>query len=280
MFDKVLGFVRSLATAESAKLALIALCLTVGIYGFVCFLLGFALDWKSGFRVIPPGGMPPYMHAGVAVFPLVFFLFVWFLLYSQNVKEYTDVYSVVRKRLAGGWLVTYQQNVSTGPRFSSTAPNIACRISITPTQKLQLEFDIKENDVYESGRQVITNVAIRHDYGEKYELIYYYSGFRHLRDKVASKIIEDGDFNSRDGLDIEIFGILEFLDMPNETKISSMQGHWYDLNGRVTQVYALLDKLNDHSAGQVFTPEPLSKIDLPSTRINSKRGGISFTRIE
>ena len=59
-----------------------------------------------------------------------------------------------------------------------------------------------------------------------------------------------------------------------------MSGEWFDLNGKITQVYALVDEARTSEAShQTYAPRKISDIALSSKNFMSKMGKIDFDRI-
>ena len=277
MWDAIKTTFGALLSSKSIKIAIGSLVISVVVFAVILTIFGFNLVGGTA----PSGPPSGARDAGLSGAFILFFMVVWFLLYVQTNREADDVYSRVRERLKGGWSVTYEaSNGPARPNIFTVPLVIACEIHVNPdNKKLELVFDIQNNPVYESGKQIITSVAIRHDIGNRYDLFYYYEGRRKLRDSVGRYLVPTASSLMTDGLDVEIFGILRFEETAGRT-ISKLTGEWFDLNGKVTQIFALVDEVNAAVVRkETFAPVELSAVDIHLGNFSAKMGKIEFTRL-
>ena len=278
MLKALIDLFGSLTKSRTTQIAAASLLMAALFYTIVLVIFG--LKYGDGALSLPADLGITARVALVAGFALVFVM-LWFFLYIQNIKEAEDVYSKMRQKLKGGWNIQYE--ATNGPDEDAfDKPVITpCAMVINPGNlKLEIAIDVDENPVWEGGTQTITNISLRHDIGNRYNMIYYYKGERKLKDRLNRYLIQDENYSSARGIEIEIFAILEFEDKANEKFVSAMNGQWYDLNGKITQVFALVDELQKETAQKKESAKRrIFDIEIHKGNFSARMGHISFKRI-
>jgi len=270
-FNRLLDFVE----ARSAKLAIAALIISTLLVGAALAIVSVSYDSNTGWKLV----VPPTFKLAFVIAYFIIFVASWFILYLLNAKDATDIYSEVRELLKGFWVVTYQE--SHGPVSSSiVAPRRAspCQILINPENlKLELVFQIKDNPVFrDSDVQRIRDVGFRYNEEGGYTMLYYYTGQRTINAHISESIISDGDPNE---ISIEIFGRVTFAKPGTDQKVTSMSGHWYDLNGNINRLFALLDMKKVAEIKNVaFSPMRLSDVPIHPKYFDADMGTVDFSR--
>jgi hypothetical protein len=99
--------------------------------------------------------------------------------------------------------------------------------------KLELVFEIRDNPIFrDADKQRIRDVGFRYNEEGGYTMLYYYTGQRIINANISESIISDGDPSE---IAIEIFGRVTFAKSGAGEKVTSMSGHWYDLNGNISR---------------------------------------------
>ncbi len=268
-----------LAKSRTTQIAAASMVLSVAFYAVILVIFG--LTYGSG-GVSFPSDIGRITRIALAVGFALVFVMLWFFLYVQNIREADDVYSRMREKLAGGWNIRYQATNGPNGRGPFDQPLIIpCAIVINPgNRKLEITIEVTGNPIWEDGAQTITNVSLRHDIGNRYNMVYYYKGERKLKDRVDRYLNHDQEYSTSKGIEIEIFAILEFEERTNETHVTSLRGQWYDLNGRVTQVFALIDELEKEIAqGKDPAKRRLSEAPIDRENFSARMGQISIDRL-
>jgi hypothetical protein len=167
------------------------------------------------------------------------FLAIWFFLSILQSKEFQDGYTVHRKKMSGTWIVNYSNPMRVDSRRNPDSPAVGCIISINSEEKLELRFVVKNNRIYEDDDNIVTDVALRREHSNMYNMFYYFSGKREAAFDLKH-MAEHVDFLTDAGkVNIEFFAKLSFRVEPNDKKITHMEGNWYDLNGNITKMLLL-----------------------------------------
>jgi hypothetical protein len=73
-------------------------------------------------------------------------------------------------------------------------------------------------------------------------MFYYYNIDRTIKRSIADFILPEDGQNRVETVEIEIFARVEFTKAPTGSKITRMTGHWFDLNGNTSRLFAMLDR--------------------------------------
>ncbi|QAU46230.1 hypothetical protein [Bradyrhizobium guangzhouense] len=269
----ILKSVLGLVEARSAKLALSALIIsTLLVAGALAIV---SVNYDNGWKF----EVPPTFKLAFVVAYFVIFVASWFILYLLNSKDAADVYSEVRELLKGGWLVSYRANI--GPVSQVvTVPErqTQCQIVINPdNMKLELAFKLKNNPLFrDDEKQQIRDVGFRYNEDGGYTMFYYFTGQRTINSDIAESLVTDG---STDEIPIEIFGRVTFAKPSRGQLVNEMAGRWYDLNGNICRLFALLDMKKVAEIKQ----EPFERVRLLDVPIHKKyfdadMGEVTFSR--
>jgi hypothetical protein len=270
VFNRLLDFIE----ARSAKLAIAALIISTLLVGAALSIVSVSYD-ENGWKV----DVPSSFKLAFVIAYFIIFVASWFILYLLNAKDATDIYSEVRELLKGSWVVTYQE--SHGPVSSwIVAPRRAtsCQILINPENlKLELVFKIKDNPIFSDlDSQRIRDVGFRYNEEGGYTMLYYYTGQRTINANISESIVSDGD---RSEIAVEIFGHVTFAKPGTNQTVTSMSGHWYDLNGNINRLFALLDmKKVAEIRREEFSPMRLSDVPIHQKYFDADMGTVEFTR--
>ncbi|GLH77043.1 hypothetical protein SSBR45G_19510 [Bradyrhizobium sp. SSBR45G] len=214
------------------------------------------------------------IEAGVVVVgSLVGFAVIWFILYIQTRDDLTDIYSIVRKQIAGTWQVKY----ATSPNYGDVKDRIVnCDIQEDTVRKLEMRFSIVQNPLFSpQGPNVVKDIALRMT-KTGYKMFYYFETERVLADDIVTLLPVD-DPNRR-GIQIETLGMVEF-DRPlkKTDKVQLMTGKWYYLNGNMMRLMKLLE-LADHAKllNQPFTPIAFNDVPVSQIHFDADMGSITF----
>ena len=271
---KILAKLLDFIEARSAKLALAALIISTLLVAAALAIVSVSYD-SSGLKI----EIPQSFKLAFVIAYFVIFVASWFILYLLTSKDAADVYSEVRELLKGAWVVTYQE--SHGPISTSivvpkrTTP---CQISINPENlKLELVFEIKDNPIFrDEDKQRIRDVGFRYNEEGGYTMLYYYSGQRSINTNIASSIVSEGDPSE---ITVEIFGRVTFSKPGAGERVTVMSGHWYDLNGNISRLFALLDmKKISEIKGQTFDPMRLVDVPMHPKYFDADMGTVEFRR--
>lgn len=277
MFEKIADIVVGLFETKTQKLLLTSILASALLAGLSALAFGFHLDnGEQSFTLT-------YPYNDIVVFFLfVSWLPIFLLLYILRTKEAEDLFSYARTQLIGDWTATYDVTNGIQSPALFTRPAIACGISVNPeNQKLEFNFKIRGNPVYEDCDQIIQRVAIRHDEANQYMLMYYYRGARPLQFEMARYIKSDPANPHPAALPIEIVGILTFKVTSPRKKITEMSGEWYDLNGNITKLHALIDAVRAcPEAEREHFSRTLSDIDIHHGNFSANMGRIEFSRVQ
>ena len=279
MWEFFQGLLKDIVSTQAIKIAIYALVITTAC--LAVFLLAWGYPLSQLTNPDSASASSGVRHLAAIVYLPVFVL-VWFIFYLQIHSERDDLYSGIRQKLAGHYIVTYE--ASNGPNRAPVleqALQVPCEIRINPeNKKLELVFRVKDNPIYTDGDDTVSAVALRYDSGNKYELLYYLDTYRQLKDLVTGYIVEDQSFSQEKGIEVRAFGLLRFETGLNNNKVKSLKGEWFDLNGRVTQIFALLDEINEARVKrEEFAKRSLSKIAITPDNFFALMGSIEFERI-
>jgi hypothetical protein len=268
-----------LTKSKTTQIAAASLAISIVFYAVVLVIFG--LKAGSGGLTFPVDIGLTTRLALVGGFALVFVM-LWFFLYVQNIREAEDVYSIMRDKLKGGWNIQYEATNGPDSKGLFDKPVIVpCAMVVNPGNlKLEITIDVDENPVWEGGVQTITNVSLRHDIGNRYNMVYYFKGQRKLKERANRYLIPDNDYSPSKGIEIEIFSILTFEDRANEKRVGLLEGEWYDLNGRITEVFALVDELKKEAAQRRESPiRKITDVVIDRRNFSARMGKISFKRM-
>lgn len=277
MFDEIFGKITLLLENKSTKVAVLSLIIATVIIFIILLLL-------NAIKIDPQSNLPEISLSGnlqlfAACFYLTLFFLIWFILYLQSSKEGVDVYAQVREKLAGYWVVTYSAN--TGPlseKIVMPPRTIPCEIRINDSKKLEMIFSIKDHPIFaDEDRQIIKNIAIRHNEEAGYNMLFYYVTKRTLQPSFASYIVPEAGQANSDTVEIEAFGQLTF-NIENRS-VKKIQGRWFDLNGNNSRLIALLDtKLITDIRNENFQKMRLSEVPIHQKYFDADMGSIEFLR--
>jgi hypothetical protein len=269
ILNRLLDFVE----ARNAKLALAALIISTLLVA--CALAIVSVSYQNGWKI----DVPQSFKLAFVIAYFVIFVASWFILYLLNSKDAADVYSEVRGYLEGAWVVSYQE--SRGPVSTSiVVPRRAspCQISINPENlKLELVFKIANNPIFQDDeRQRIRDVGFRYNEEGGYTMFYYYTGQRAIHSNIAESIISENDPSE---IAVEIFGRVTFSKPKSGEHVDTMSGNWYDLNGNISRLFALLDlKKVAEIKGETFSSMRLSDVPFHKKYFDADMGIVEFTR--
>jgi hypothetical protein len=270
IFSKLLVFIET----RSAKLAFAALIISSLLVA--CAIAIVSVSYDNGWKV----NVPQTFKLAFVVAYFIIFVASWFILYLLNSKDASDVYSEARELLKGAWVVTYQE--AHGPVSSSVVvPKRAtpCFISINPENlKLELVFQVRDNPIFkDDDKQQIRDVGFRYNEEGGYTMFYYYTGQRSVHSNISESIIAEGDPSE---ITIEIFGRVMFARPGSGKSVVDMSGHWYDLNGNLSRLFALLDmKKVAEIRREDFAPVRLSDVPIHSKYFDADMGEVAFSRL-
>jgi hypothetical protein len=143
--------------------------------------------------------------------------------------------------------------------------------------KLELVFEIRDNPIFrDADKQRIRDVGFRYNEEGGYTMLYYYTGQRIINANISESIISDGDPSE---IAIEIFGRVTFAKSGAGEKVTSMSGHWYDLNGNISRLFALLDmKKVAEIRKEQFPAMRLPDVPIHQKYFDADMGGVEFRR--
>jgi hypothetical protein len=279
MWDFFQSVLKDVVTTQSVKIAVYAIVIATAI--LTVFLLAWGVPFSEILRPDGSTASSGIRHLSAIAY-LPFVILIWFILYLQIHSERDDLYSGIRKKLEGQYMVTYEASNGPDQEPILDAPlQVPCEIRINPeNKKLELVFRVKNNPIYTDGDDTVTAVALRYDSGTNYELMYYIDTNRYLKEIVTKYLIEDQYFAMDKGLEVRAFGLLKFEAKLDSSKVKSLMGKWFDLNGRITQIFALLDEAKEAQARQEAIPRrSLSEVKITLDNFHAMMGNIVFERI-
>lgn len=271
LLAKLLGFIENRNTRQ----AIAAIAISTLLIG--CSIAIVSINYDGGWHL----KIPQQFAIAFIVVYLVIFVASWFILYLLNLKDGQDVYSEVRDNLSGMWVVTYDADI--GPVSGQVVvPTraIGCFISVNAEQKLELTFRVKDDPIFKDDeRAVIRDVAVRYNDSGGYTMFYYYSGERCIKEECEKLILPEEGHNRADEVEVEVFGHVQFEKKPKSGRIESMTGHWFDLNGNLSRLFALIDmKVVAQIKQQTFERIRLSQVPIHQKHFDADMGTVSFTR--
>ncbi len=270
---RLLGFIDN----KNTRLAVAAVVITTLLVS--CGIAITSVSYDHGWKFI----IRPEFQAAFVIAYLVLFVTSWFILYLLNSKDATDVYSEAREKLVGQWIVTYEANV--GPvsqQVVVASRTIGCFISVNELKKLEMVFRIHDNPIFrDDEKQVVRDVAIRANESGGYTIFYYYAAPRGIQPQVAIHILpEEGQNQRPDEVEVEIFARVNFEKSPAGGVVNKMQGKWFDLNGNVSRLLALLDSQKvAEIRSEEFKPMRLSQVPIHQKNFDADMGAIEFSRM-
>lgn len=275
--ESLLKLIPSFVEGKSAKLALAAVVIDTILAAFILIILS-GTSFSADFTL----RAAPYPYVFIAMY-VIFFFVIWFILYIQDRAENDDGFSSIRKKLIGMWIVDYGSpyGINGDRRVAKSA--VGCSISINPdNRKLELKFRIKDNRIYtDDEAQIIKIISLRRDHEYFYNLFYYFKGVRTLQRDILDFIEPELGHHSGDTVEVEFLARVTFECPLNVNKVARMEGEWYDLNGNISKLLALLaeiDHAKEASGGQSsqLSRRPLSDIGVPA--FSASMGSIIFSR--
>jgi hypothetical protein len=145
--------------------------------------------------------------------------------------------------------------------------------------KLELVFQVRNNPIFKDDeKQQIRDVGFRYNEEGGYTMFYYFTGQRYIHSNISESIVAEGDPSE---ITIEIFGRVIFARPGLGKSVVSMSGHWYDLNGNLSRLFALLDmKKVSEIKGEDFAPMRLSEVPIHSKYFDADMGEVEFSRLD
>lgn len=268
--------VGALTDNKNAKLALSAFIISTLVIAVLLSI--FSLRYDAGKLTF---AVPDSYATWFGIIYILLFIAGWFILYLLNTKDNTDVYSEVREKLKGGWIVTFEANH--GPTSNQAiVPQrvVACKIEINQVEKLEISFNITKNPMFEDDASSrIKDIGIRYGDDGGYVMFYYYKATRKLQTHIAKDILAENNNADRDQVEVEVFGRITFDKPTDGGIIDKMTGHWYDLNGNTSRLYAFLDQRTIAEVKKKpFEPMQLSQVPIHERYFDSDMGVVTFTR--
>jgi hypothetical protein len=142
-----------------------------------------------------------------------------------NVRD--DLWTPLRKQLVGVWNVSSQTWIIKKDKIEFDWVPSVCTISIEPVGgKLNLHFEVSKSDVFEDQSFDITATTFSADARSK-KLIYFYEAELQLKEPVGQAPTQ------MTKLDFPFLGVLRIMSDKERTTVSSMKGHWYDINNGI-----------------------------------------------
>lgn len=273
-----LEFIKGLVSTKKDKIYVLAFVSALVVSIAIAFGLGFRVDGAESAKNLQDIGKPLAVIYWIISFVFSFISFLALLTIIKT-KEAEDVYSFARDSLKGKWMVYYDiQNGYTGPVVAR--PAVSCDIDVNQlNKKLELKFKITDNPIYEDSDQIIQSVAVRDSAPGQYYMMYYFEGSRGVKIDLAKHIISDKIVPDPRNVTVEIYGIVYFSMIPGSKEIREMKGEWYDLNGNITLLFALYDRVLKLSGEEKENFQvKLSDVHIGSENFNAKMGGILFQR--
>jgi hypothetical protein len=179
----ILGKVLSFIENKSTRLAVAAIVIATLLIGCALIIVGGVTHDANGWHF----GAPPQFQIAFVIAYFVLFIGGWFILYLLTAKDASDVYSEVREKLVGQWVITYDADI--GPVSKQIAVprrNIGCYIWVNAELKLELVFRIRDNPIFKDDeKQIIKDVAIRYNDTGGYTMFYYYKDRRGLQPQMV-----------------------------------------------------------------------------------------------
>jgi|GEM_PF-5427722 len=263
-----------LTNNKNARLAVASFVISTLVTAVALLIVSFSYDDK-GFHF----SVPSQLSIAFVVAYLIMFIASWFILYLLNAKDNEDIYTEVRKNLQGDWTVTYAANK--GPVSGVEvvpARSAPCTIDVNQEQKLIMKYRIHKNPIFlDDEGQIVRDVAVRYNEEGGYTLLYYYKAERSLQPPIVQSLVPNGGDPSV--VEIEVFGHLKFSKPADEDKVRQIEGHWYDLNGNVSRLFALLDlKIAAAYRKEQFQPVLLSQVPIHQTNFDADMGIVTFAR--
>jgi hypothetical protein len=275
LLGKVLGFIEN----KSTRLAVAAVIIATLLIGCALIIVGGVTQSAEGWQFAAPA---EFRIAFVLAY-FVLFVGTWFILYLQNAKDASDVYSEVREKLIGQWVISYDADI--GPISNQiVVPRraVGCFISVNAEQKLELVFRIRDNPIFkDEEKQVVKDVAIRYNDTGGYTMFYYYQDHRELQPQITEYLVAEHDQGRVNEVEVEVFGHVSFEKSQSAGGIvQKMEGHWFDLNGNISRLFTLLDQKSvANIRKEQFTPMRLSQVPVHQRHFNADMGKVEFSRM-
>jgi hypothetical protein len=267
---------REVFGSKSVSLAVVALILSIVIAGVAFILLSVvSAKLSKDPNLQLAASIPIVIRLFVLGLFISAFICIWFLLYMQYNKEAEDIYSILRKKLVGKWNAGYE--IYPG-QFGDVGfkPNAIADIIIdSVTKKLEISFKVQPNPILSDGDQVVRMVALLDESNNKYMLSYYLKSTYRLNNLVAQHLLNDDSKTSVDKLLVEVFAKLSF---ENTDVIDKMTGEWFDLNGNLIKLYALLPEIEVHRDDEKVFHKKFSEAKVTHANFSALMGTISYTR--
>jgi hypothetical protein len=139
LITALLGLIDSKSTRLAASALIIATILTGSALSIV------SVKYNNGWTFEVPYG---FSIAFVIAYPLIF-IATWFILYILTQREFTDVYSDVREKLEGNWIVTYDADLGVITNTIAVPQRTTgCFIELNEVMKLQMRFVLQRHPVF------------------------------------------------------------------------------------------------------------------------------------
>lgn len=270
--------IKDIMVFRPIRLAISAFILSVGILASVLFIFGF---YSSESGLLTPSSLSTTILGFISVGFILLFFIIWFIFYIQGTREAEDLYSNIRKKLCGHWYVLYQASNGQSPNVVPDAKlAVVCTIQINSVdRKLEMIINVTNDPIYEDNKQIINTISVFNDEKNKYSLCYYYRSMRSLKEDINNLILDDQYYSREVGLEVEFFGIVHFEEDTNTKEIKSMEGEWFDLNGKVTQLFALVDEAR-RQPNRLANPRYLGDVELTTDNFHARMGSIKYLRIQ
>lgn len=271
ILKQLLGFIEN----KSVRLGVAAWVISTAVIAVAAALVG--LTYNHGFDF----EMSSQFKLAFVIAYIILFFAAWFIISLLNSDMGKDVYSEVRERIEGSWVVTYSEThgpVSTRPVMMRRTTK--CTISINPEQKLEMGFSIEGHPLFKDNtRQGIKDVAIRYGENGDYVMMYYYTTKLQTKSDVSTYVLPEDGRPRTDEIELEVFGHVTFERPRGRDKVTQMSGNWFDLNGNISRIVALLDqKQVAEIRGEPFKPMKLSQVPIHDKYFDADMGSVEFSR--
>jgi hypothetical protein len=219
----------------------------------------------------------------IIVLYVFFTLGIWLFVSTRERSDAEDIFTWVRRLMVASWEVSYPLTVpnkdkiggAEGQLLTTFIPRVSAQVYIdNTTQKLEIRFVITDNRIWANRDQIIDLIAIRNVLQDQFAMIYYYKGKRDLSTEARTHILPEIQGTNIDSIEVEVFGSLEFAAKRNEP-ITRMEGQWFDLNGNVRRVLAIMTEVDKQ--GHEYQAK-MSDVQL-DTQYFTAMGKLVFNRI-
>ena len=242
MIEQLLNISDLVLRDKVTKLAAVALFLSATITLILWVLFAGTINFGSKEFKASLETLTPYTAIAISASFVIFFFVLWYILYIQYIKEAEDVYSRLREKLEGSWLSEYDYFVG-GAYLFDQRPIALFKFVMNIEEKLEMEFDPKQNMLFSDANENLNVISIRHVQGNRYSLTLYYKQERRLRGEILKYIERETETADPAKLNVEVFSILSFEEPRGSARITQMRGEWFDLNGNLRALGLLMKKV-------------------------------------